>query len=143
MLLGCALLDRQQLLDKRAYLIAEQARVVSSLAVLQPTHIEQQDDASQARLRLASSELGRDWERLFAPIERAAVPELRLLSIEPDINASSVVITADAPNYEFAVEYTERLGAYGLRTVTLLSHTPTPSADGRVRVRIGANWGAQ
>lgn len=145
---GAALLSsvpflRQRMLDVRAELVAEQTRFASQPPSPPTSPINPKAQADQARLQLASDELGRDWERLFAPIERAATPELRLLSIEPDVNAGNVVITADAPNYETAVEYTERLGAYGLKAVTLQSHAATPNADAHVRVKVGATWSSR
>lgn len=142
-LLGGALLARQYLVEERTRLLVEQTRVASVQPTPAPVRIAPNSQADETRLQHASAELGRDWEHLFAPIERAAVPELRLLSIDPDANAGNVVITTEAPTYEFAVEYTERLSAYGLRAVTLLSHAPTPDSNGRVRVKIYANWNAQ
>jgi hypothetical protein len=108
------------------------------------------DDVPRRRVVAAVAELGVPWESMFHALEQTRtdaqgkrrVDPVLLEAIEPDARDGTVRLTAQAPRFNDATHYVERLMQHPpLADVIMVSHqvgaTPSP---GTVRFVVVARW---
>lgn len=89
-----------------------------SSAPLRPATDEQRKHA-QAVVR----QLGLPWPQIIESLERTAMREVEILSVQPDAHQGIVRLTAMAGGEHMMLKYLQRLGASGrFADVHLLSH---------------------
>jgi len=92
-------------------------------------------DASEAnsriRFRLAVKEIVIPWDSVFRAVEEAGTATIRLESMEPDGNTGVIRIVAQAPSYDDALTYVDRLSNRSIfQEVVLASHQLSDSRPG-------------
>lgn len=104
---------------------------------LRPAPPEEMQFARETIARLAMP-----WDRLFAALEFAQSDRVSLLSVEPDAERGTVIVTGEAKDYLAALSYVGTLSnAKGLSRVHLVRHETKPSDPRRsVLFTISAQW---
>lgn len=88
---------------------------------------------SDRRFFLAAGELRMPWDELFVALEHSYLPEVNLLSIEPDGDSGTLKITAQAPRLDDALSFVGRLGNRPMLSGTVLtSHEKRLLADTQI-----------
>lgn len=81
------------------------------------------------------------WDNLFESIEVSAQEKVALLNIQPDVQKGSVLIVAEAKNYDDMLGYTKRLSKTALKDVHILNHQIQRREPGQpVRFTVTAFW---
>lgn len=97
------------------------------------------------RLAGAASELARPWLPTLRSVEAATLPPVYVLDLAVDPVKGRVHLEGEAPDFEQAVAYVERLGASGaLVRARLVSHEQAQDpATGQsvVKFTVEADWG--
>ncbi len=81
---------------------------------------KRRDEAAQRRFDMAASELSLPWEDVFAALEQAYLPEVTVLSIEPNRETRTLKITGAVPRLEDAVTFVARLSNRPVLTESVL-----------------------
>lgn len=90
-------------------------------------------------------ELAIDWDACLGAIERALIPPLRAVSIEPSLARGRVRVVVEAPNPDEMVGLVERLNAAGassgVRNASLVQHERRETELGpAMRYVVEAEW---
>jgi hypothetical protein len=81
------------------------------------------------------------WDNLFESIEVSAQEKVALLNVQPDVQKGSVLIIAEARNYDDMLGYTKRLSKTALKDVHILNHQIQQKEPGHpVRFTVTAFW---
>ena len=81
-------------------------------------------------VQAAMAELGLSWEPLFGMLESVAIPQVRVMAIEPNARQKKLRLTAEAVSFSDMLAYANLLGSKPiLKDSFLLNHQQT--ADGR------------
>jgi hypothetical protein len=98
-----------------------------------------QEEISEARKVMA--ELSLQWETLFETLESLHIPQIKLVSIEPDSRQGRLRLTADATDLGIMLLYMERLSKRPIfKNVVLVSHENIPDVPQPVRFVVEAEW---
>ncbi len=81
------------------------------------------------------------WEALFQTLERSDRPEVKLLTLEPDIKRRKIRLTAETQDADEMLGYIETLSKQPtLRDVFVTSHERTRDDAVNIRFVVEANW---
>src|SRR5262245_5792051 len=85
------------------------------------------------------------WDELFRALEGAANEQVALVSIEPDVRAGTVTISADGKDYLAALTYVANLSrTEGMEAVQLVRHEQKGNdPQGAVSFAVSATWQAK
>lgn len=86
--------------------------------------------------------LNRRWSELFQAIEQVKNADIALLSLEPDADKGSLLVTAEARNYDAMLAYLQRLEQTSvLRNALLVQHNVQQKvAERPIRFTLSAIW---
>ncbi len=118
-------------------------------AVTQPVSHHSRIDENHLRSELKQANgvvelLSLPWNALFADIEASQDDKVALLAIEPDPEKHTLMITAEAKDYDAMLSYMRLLQTRtSIKNVYLKSHLlELDSAEVPIRFVIVASWGA-
>lgn len=92
------------------------------------------------QLREVLHELSVDWRALFATIEGAMTPGVRIMSIRPDLQRQTLQIQAKAASGAQAQRFVERLQAGGTITDAHLVHEARDEDEEQIDFSVRAHW---
>jgi Tfp pilus assembly protein PilN len=98
--------------------------------------------AGWTRAMSVSDELNRPWENLFVTLESAPETSVGLLTLEPDVEKSELVLTAEAKNFNSMLAYYRQLQQQPIFS-DLALHTHQINRQDQqnpIRFRITAKW---
>lgn len=85
--------------------------------------VETASEAEMKHARDIVDQLSTPWNPLLTALERSTMPDIALLSLEPNRKKQQLVITGQAKNMESTLSYIKRLESIeGLSQVYLLKH---------------------
>lgn len=94
-----------------------------------------------AAVRAVAEELALPWEALFQTLERSDRPEVKLLTLEPDVKRRKIRLTAETQDADEMLGYIETLTKQPmLRDVFVTSHERTHDDVANIRFVVEANW---
>lgn len=93
-------------------------------------------------LKQTIAELTMPWEPLLQAVERASLPDVALLGLDPDIKKQQIVLTGEAKNLSTVLDYVQRLLAQEvLSEVVLQKHSVDEANPNKpVAFTIVAHW---
>ena len=107
-------------------------------AMVDTTHLRAELNAANSVVGLMSL----PWDALFGDIEASENAQVALLAVEPDPDKRTLLITAEAKNFDAMLAYMRRLQTRAsLKDVYLKSHQiDLKSAEVPVRFVLAASW---
>jgi hypothetical protein len=128
---------RAQLQQKEVLLARRALAQPSAQSVAAPVASPQE----YAFARDTIARLSTPWNELFAALEAAQIDDVALVALEPDLEARSVTISAEAKSYLAALSYVAAASDQQfLRHVHLLSHETKDQPPRPLKFALSARW---
>lgn len=131
---------RDAVIDREARLAKLGSLKGAARAAMNPARAVSPEEIAFARETIRR--ISTPWRNLFGALESTAASDISLLSIEPDPDAGTVLISGESKDYLAVLNYVSRLeGAKTLRQVELARHEIRQNDPQRaVAFSISASW---
>ncbi|MEZ0231598.1 MAG: hypothetical protein ACAH12_02060 [Methylophilaceae bacterium] len=94
-----------------------------------------------AAVKAVMAELALPWQTLFKTLESINIPDVKLVSVEPNARQHKLRMTAEATNTQTMLEYVETLEKQAIfADVFLMTHERTEGGAMPIRFVVEATW---